>query len=211
MADLVPNHHAHYPQFTGLFGYLAGLTMIVGRGRDARLVAELTSVGPDDVVLDIGCGPGTAARHAARRGAKVIGLDPSAPMLRLAELISSVRPTDGDLEWHRGSAESMELPPASVSVCWSIAAVHHWQDVDESLDRVEQVLVPGARFVAVEKRTEPGATGNAGHGWTPAQAELFASMLTERGFIDVDSTNHNVGKRNVVVVSGVWPGSGTDG
>lgn len=211
MADLVPNHHAHYPQFTGLFGYLAGLTMIVGRGRDARLVAELTSVGPDDVVLDIGCGPGTAARHAARRGAKVIGLDPSAPMLRLAELISSVRPTDGDLEWHRGSAESMELPPASVSVCWSIAAVHHWQDVDESLDRVEQVLVPGARFVAVEKRTEPGATGNASHGWTPAQAELFASMLTERGFIDVDSTNHNVGKRNVVVVSGVWPGSGTDG
>lgn len=211
MADLVPNHHAHYPQFTGLFGYLAGLTMIVGRGRDARLVAELTSVGPDDVVLDIGCGPGTAARHAARRGAKVIGLDPSAPMLRLAELISSVRPTDGDLEWHRGSAESMELPPASVSVCWSIAAVHHWQDVDESLDRVEQVLVPGARFVAVEKRTEPGATGNASHGWTPAQAELFASMLTERGFIDIDSTNHNVGKRNVVVVSGVWPGSGTDG
>lgn len=211
MADLVPNHHAHYPQFTGLFGYLAGLTMIVGRGRDARLVAELTSVGPDDVVLDIGCGPGTAARHAARRGAKVIGLDPSAPMLRLAELISSVRPTDGDLEWRRGSAESMELPPASVSVCWSIAAVHHWQDVDESLDRVEQVLVPGARFVAVEKRTEPGATGNASHGWTPAQAELFASMLTERGFIDVDSTNHNVGKRNVVVVSGVWPGSGTDG
>lgn len=207
MADLVPNHHAHYPQFGGLFGYVAGLTMIVGRGRDARLVADLAAVGSDDVVLDIGCGPGTAARHAAGRGADVIGLDPSAPMLRLAGLISRFRPTDGHLEWRQGSAETMELPPDSVSVCWSIAAVHHWQDLDAGLDRVEQALAPGARFLAVEKRTEPGATGNASHGWTPDQAELFASILTERGFTDVGVSNHRAGKRNVVVVSGTWPGS----
>ncbi|MDH5520948.1 MAG: methyltransferase domain-containing protein, partial [Acidimicrobiia bacterium] len=93
MADLPPNHHAHYRQFGGLFGYLAGLTMIVGRGRDARLVADLASVGPGDVVVDIGCGPGTAARQAAARGARVVGLDPSAPMLRLAQLISRFRST----------------------------------------------------------------------------------------------------------------------
>lgn len=211
MADLPPNHHAHYRQFGGLFGYLAGLTMIVGRGRDARLVADLASVGPGDVVLDIGCGPGTAARQAAARGARVVGLDPSAPMLRLAQLISRFRSTAGTLEWRQGAAESMDLPPESVSVCWSIAAVHHWQDLDAALDRIEQASAPAARFLAVEKRTEPGATGNASHGWTADQAKLFASILTERGFSDVGMSNHTVGKRNVVVVTGVVPRAELDG
>ncbi len=211
MADLAPNHHAHYRQFGGLFGYLAGLTMIVGRGRDARLVADLASVGPGDVVVDIGCGPGTAARHAANRGADVIGLDPSGPMLRVASLISRWRPTPGALEWRQGAAETMDLPADSVSVCWSIAAVHHWQDLGAGLDRVERVLTPGARFLAVEKRTEPGATGIAGHGWTRAQAELFASMLSDRGFTDVEISNHRLKKRKIVVVAGTWPGTGFDG
>ncbi len=210
MTDLVPNHHAHYRQFSGLFGYLAGLTMVVGRGRDARLVAELAEVGADDIVLDIGCGPGTAARHAAGRGATVIGLDPSGPMLRLAALISRLRAPAGTLEWRQGAAETIDLPAESVSVCWSIATVHHWHDIDSGLGSVEHVLAPGGRFLAVEKRTEPGATGNASHGWTPAQAELFASILRQRGFSDVVVSDHTVGKRDVVVVSGRWPGSGLD-
>lgn len=211
MADLAPNHHAHYRHFGGPFGYLVGLVMIVGRGRDARLVADLASVGPDDVVLDIGCGPGTAARHAASLGAAVIGLDPSRPMLRLASLISRLRSTAGDLEWRQGAAETMDLPAGSVSVCWSIAAVHHWQDLDAGLDRVEHVLTPGGRFLAVELRSEPGATGLAAHGWTAGQAELFASMLSDRGFTDVEISNHKLRRRTVVVAAGTWPGSGFDG
>lgn len=211
MTDLVPNHHAHYRQFGGLFGYLAGLTMILGRGRDARLVADLASVRPDDVVLDVGCGPGTAARHAADRGADVIGLDPSGPMLRLAALISRLRTTAGNLDWREGTAETMDLSTASVSVCWSIASVHHWQDLDAGLDRVERVLAPGGRFLAVEKRAEPGATGNSSHGWTPDQAQLFASMLSERGFTGVTVSDHTVGKREIVVVAGTRPESDADG
>lgn len=203
MNRLEPNHHAHYRQFGGLFGYLAGLTMILGRGRDARLVADLATVGPDDIVLDIGCGPGTAARHAASRGADAIGLDPSAPMLHLAALISRFRSIPGSLDWRHGTAETIDLPPESVSVCWSIASVHHWQNLEIGLDRVEQVLKPGGRFLAVEKRTDPGATGNASHGWTPDQADLFASMLSGREFTDVLVSNHEVGRRNVVVVRAV--------
>ena len=203
MTDLVPNHHAHYPQFTGVSGYLAGLTMIVRRGRDARLVADLGSVGPEDRVVDIGCGPGTAARHAASRGADVTGVDPSPPMLGLARAISALRSTPGRLDWRLGTAEDLGLPTDSASVCWSIAAVHHWQDLDAGLDEVERVLAPGGRFLAIEKRTEPGAEGNASHGWTPDQSALFASILAERGFSDIDVSNHEVGRRSIVVVRAV--------
>ena len=44
MSELPPNHHADYPQFAGPFGYLAGSTMIIGHGRDARLVSDLAQL-----------------------------------------------------------------------------------------------------------------------------------------------------------------------
>ena len=203
MSELVPNHHAHYRQFAGIFGLLAGTTMILGRGRDARLVADLAGVTADDVVLDIGCGPGTAARHAAGLGASVVGIDPAAPMLRLARVISRLRRLPGRLTWLQGTAEELDVSDDSASVCWSIASVHHWQNLDRALDEVQRVLCPDGRFLAVEKRAEQGATGNASHGWTPEQAELFASMLVERRFREVSVTNHSVGSRDVVIVTGV--------
>src|SRR4051812_41068912 len=80
----IPNHHAHYAGFSGAAGLVAALSMSVGRDRDARLAARLSGLGPGDVVIDIGCGPGVAARHAASLGAKVIGVDPASVMLRVA-------------------------------------------------------------------------------------------------------------------------------
>ena len=206
VSDLVPNHHADYPQFGGIFGYVAGLTMTVGRGRDGRLVADLADLSADDRVLDIGCGPGTAARLAARRGAEVIGLDPSRPMLRLAALISRMRPPSGHLSWIEGSAESMNIEPGSISVCWSLASVHHWQNLEAGLDQLEKVLAPGARFFALEKQSPADATGNDSHGWTRQQASLFASMLQSRRFDDVEVTNHKMGRRQVVVVGATFVG-----
>jgi len=65
-ASLTPvNHHADFPGFAGLTGLLAGLIMIVGRGGVARLAADLASVLRGDHVVDVGCGPGTAAREGA--------------------------------------------------------------------------------------------------------------------------------------------------
>jgi precorrin-6B methylase 2 len=51
-------------------------------------VAELK---PDDVVLDVGCGSGTAVREAAARlsRGRAIGVDPSPAMLRMAAELSA--------------------------------------------------------------------------------------------------------------------------
>lgn len=200
MDDLPPNHHADYRQFCGLFGYVGALTMIAGRSNDAELVAGLAGVDSGGRVLDIGCGPGTAVRMAARRGATVTGVDPSAPMLRTARLLTSVRRPKGSVAWVEAGAEGMPLPDDSFSVCWSLASVHHWPDLEGGLDEVGRVLEPGGKFIALERRSEPGATGNASHGWTPQQAETFAAMLTARGYTDAAVTNHDLGKRQVVTV-----------
>lgn len=205
LPDFAPNHHGDARQFGGLFGYLAGLTMMVGRGSDAELVTRITELGATDHLVDIGCGPGTAVRIAARSGAQTTGVDPSGPMLRLARLASALRRGRRGSRWLKEGAERISLSDASTTVCWSLASVHHWPDLQAGIDEVRRILEPGGRFVALENRTHAGATGRASHGWTAAQATRFAQLLTASGFDDVFVTDHDVGRRRVVTVIGTKP------
>jgi ubiquinone/menaquinone biosynthesis C-methylase UbiE len=194
-ADLPPNHHAHHPRFAGLGGALAALCFTVGRGGDAELAVELTSAGPGDDVVDIGCGPGVAVRRAAARGASsVVGVDPATVMLRVARVL-----TLGTPRYLVGTAEDLPLPDGSATVAWSLATVHHWRDVDAGLREARRVLRPSGRLLAVERLVAPGATGLASHGWTEPQAEQFAERCRAAGFTDVEVGRHRSGRRRQVL------------
>src|SRR5215472_3971619 len=84
----VPNHHAHYPGFAGPVAVLAAVTMLPAGKGNARLAERLSGLTASDAVADIGCGPGTAARSAARLGASVVGIDPAPVMLRVARFLT---------------------------------------------------------------------------------------------------------------------------
>src|SRR6266516_5906194 len=127
----IPNHPSHYPGFAGPDGFLAAASMALGGKGKARLAGRLSELAAGDAVADIGCGPGTAARHAARLGASVVGIDPALVMLRLARLLT--RRSAHAVRYAEGSAEALPLPDSSVSVAWSIASVHHWDDLDAGL------------------------------------------------------------------------------
>ena len=96
-----PNHHADYPGFAGVAGLVAALSMAVGRKGDAELAVRLSGMGPGDTVVDIGCGPGVAARYAARLGATVTGVDPAPVMLRVARLLTRRRAERAIRQRHR--------------------------------------------------------------------------------------------------------------
>ena len=197
-----PNHHAHHPRFAGASGLVAALSMVTGRGSDARLAARLAGLERGDAVIDIGCGPGAAARHAARLGATVTGVDPAAVMRRVARVLtlpfSRVRYVDG-------SAEHIPAPDRSVTVVWSIATVHHWQDVDAGLAEARRVLQPGGRLVAIERRTTADARGHASHGWTCDQAQAFADRCTAAGFADPIVEENTDGHRTTISVRATSP------
>jgi trans-aconitate methyltransferase len=67
---------------------VTALSMTAGRGPLARAVADADELTPADRLVDIGCGPGTAVRMAARRAATATGIDPDPAMLRLARWIT---------------------------------------------------------------------------------------------------------------------------
>jgi ubiquinone/menaquinone biosynthesis C-methylase UbiE len=197
-----PNHHAGHKGCGGPAGLIAGLTMTVGRSGDARLARELTRTDGQDHVVDIGCGPGAAARAAARAGARVTGVEPSAVMLGLARRLTR---SSASVTYVDGSAEALPLPDGDASVVWTIASVHHWHDLDAALSEVRRVVAPAGRFLAIERRVRPGATGHASHGWTTEQAEEFARLCRDHGFDDVGVDRHAVGRRRLVSVLATSP------
>ncbi|MGQ0776345.1 MAG: class I SAM-dependent methyltransferase [Pseudonocardiales bacterium] len=196
------NHHADHPGFAGVTGLLVGLVLSVMGRAVARLAVDLAAVSGADRVVDVGCGPGTAVRAAARRGARVTGVDPAPVMLRLARRLTRDRRA---VVWAEGSAEDLPLADGSVTVLWSISTVHHWADLTAGLGEAHRVLVPNGRLLAIERRVRPGATGLASHGWTDQQAESFVAACTAVGFDDVSVQTRTAGRRAVLVVRAVRP------
>jgi ubiquinone/menaquinone biosynthesis C-methylase UbiE len=193
------NHHAGQGGFGGLAGLLGAGSMLVGRGSANRLAAELTDLAEGDTVVDLGCGPGTAARLAAHNGATAIGVDPAPTMLRVARWATRSR----RVRYELASAESLPLPDASATVVWAISTVHHWNDVDAALGEISRVLQPGGRFVAIERRVSRGAAGHASHGWTIDQADTFTTLCASVGLKTQPPLTRVVGRRTLVAVAAV--------
>jgi ubiquinone/menaquinone biosynthesis C-methylase UbiE len=192
-------------EFEGVVGLLAGWAMAYGRGRSARLVADLTRVGPGDRVVDVGSGPGRFLREAAERGAEAVGVEPSAQMRRLAtrRMPARLRPAVTVLD---GVAERLPLEDASATVAWAVASVHHWTDREAGLAELYRVLRPGGRLLLAERLGRR-------HGWlrhhglTWDQAEDLAGLAWSAGFATVRTSRHAIGRHQAVIVTAERPAS----
>jgi ubiquinone/menaquinone biosynthesis C-methylase UbiE len=194
---LPANHHRDYPGFAGISGAIAGLTMVPGAGPVARLAIDLLAVSERDHLVDVGCGPGSAARAAARKGAAVTGIDPAPIMLTLARWLTR---RAGSITWSEGTAEALPLAEDAATVVWSLKTVHHWSALDTGLAEAHRVLVRGGRFLVIERHTTPGATGLASHGWTDTQAVAFADRCRSSGFTNVRVQHQWTGRRHLLTV-----------
>jgi ubiquinone/menaquinone biosynthesis C-methylase UbiE len=193
------NHHADHAGFGGVVGLVTALAMLMLGRRYAGLAVDLASVSDADRVVDIGCGPGNAARAAAGRGAQVIGVDPSPMMLRLARAVTRGQP---NVSWSPGGAEALPVADGWATVAWSLRTVHHWKDVTAGLTELRRVLGPAGRFVVMERRVQPGATGLASHGWTEQQVESLQAQCRATGFDAVSIDERPAGRGTVWVVRG---------
>lgn len=200
--DHTPNHHAHHPGFAGPKGLALAVAMAVHGRHRARLAVRLAGVGAGDTAVDVGSGPGGAVRGAARAGATAIGVEPSRVMRVVAQVLSLAR---RGTRYVDGTAEAVPLADGTATVVWSVATVHHWQDVDAGIREARRLLRPGGRFLAVERHTVAGAQGTASHGWTPAQAETFAARCRALGFESVRVEQDRAGDMDVLAVVAVTP------
>jgi ubiquinone/menaquinone biosynthesis C-methylase UbiE len=99
-------------------------------------------------IVDLGCGPGLLGVELCKGmpRAKVIGVDPSAEMLEVAET-SADRAGVSNYETRLGSAERMPMGPSSVALVISQASFHEWDDPQEGLSEVFRVLEVGGSLI----------------------------------------------------------------
>lgn len=106
--------------------------------------------GPVRTVLDLGCGTGTHALCLAERGYRVVGVDRSEEMLRLARAKhDSSRPVP-ETEFLAGDLRSLDLGRRFDAVLMMFAVLGYQLDdaaVRASLASVRRHLAPGGLFV----------------------------------------------------------------
>ncbi len=115
-------------------------------------VLDAARVGPGQRVLDVACGTGILARHAAARvgpSGSVAGVDPGHGMLAVA------REKAPGIDWRHGTAESLPFPDDAFDAVASQFGMMFFTDRPRSVREMTRVLAPGGRLaVAVWDRLE---------------------------------------------------------
>ena len=111
----------------------------------AAHLVEFAAVQSEESVLDVGCGTGVVAITAARRGARVSGLDLTPELLEHARANEEIART-GKIEWSEGDAESLPYPDASFDVVLSQFGHMFAPRPDVAISEMRRVLKPGGRI-----------------------------------------------------------------
>ena len=122
---------------------------------DHLLEALGARIGPEDAVLDIGCGVGRLTRPLAARARRVAAIDVSSEMLAEARRLNAHLDA---VEWLHGDGESLRpVPDASIDACISHVVFRHIPDPAITLGYVRdmgRVLRPGG-IAAFEFSNDP--------------------------------------------------------
>lgn len=125
-----------------------------------RLGVDAFDVASDAVVVDVGCGTGSALRRIATRvvHGRLIGVDPTPRMISIARERASHDPNGARIEFVVAPAESIPLEDASADVVLAFDSIDHWRDTVTGLGEVHRVLKPNGRLVVVKDGAVPGAS-----------------------------------------------------
>lgn len=120
------------PRYEVFFARLTGGT--------ADALLDAAAVGPDMRVLDVATGTGLAAAAAARRGARVVGIDVAAAMIEQAR---SFHP---EVEFVQGDVYALPLADGSFDAVVCNFGLLHFGRPEDAAAELARVLAPGGNL-----------------------------------------------------------------
>ncbi|MEZ4415774.1 MAG: class I SAM-dependent methyltransferase [Gemmatimonadota bacterium] len=115
-------------------------------GPAAQALVRWTSPAVGDTVLDLGCGTGAAARHAAAAAGpsgRVVAVDVQPAMLEVGARGSDA---GAPIDWMQAPADRLPLPDGSVDLVLCAQVLQFLSDREAALAEVRRVLRPGGRL-----------------------------------------------------------------
>lgn len=140
------------------------------------LAAFMAALPKGGRVLDLGCGPGTSARHMVRAGLGVDAMDASASMVALAGRIEGVTAWQGTFDDIGGTA--------LYDGVWANFSLLHAPraDMPRHLAAIHAVLKPGGLFHVAVKSGEGEARDRIGRLYTYYTEDELTGLLRQAGF-----------------------------
>ena len=124
-----------------------------------RLAVEQLDIPDQSTIVDVGCGTGSALRHAATRAANIIliGIDPVPRMIDIAKDYSKENETGYQIGFKVGSAEDLPLKDSIADIVFAFDSIDHWNNIQQGLNEIFRILRPRGRFIIVKDLGVPGA------------------------------------------------------
>ncbi len=166
-------------------GRFSGLADVYARCRPTYpaaaidLIVARCGLGPQSLLIDVGCGTGISSRLFAGRGVPVVGIEPNEEMRRKAE--SEPTPPGVPVPGYReGRAEATGLPDGVADVVLS-AQAFHWFDADAALREFHRVLKPGGWVALMWNERDESDPFTAAYGAVMRSAPETAAAEGLRG------------------------------
>jgi len=139
-----------------MFGTIAPrydlITRLLSFGGDQRWktrTIEMAQIQPGQRVLDLACGTGDFAMLAAARGATVVGLDLTMPMIDLARKRTATGSTRTP-GWLVGDMHALPMPSGSFDVVTTGYGLRNVPDLPVALAEIHRVLRPGGILCSLD-------------------------------------------------------------
>lgn len=122
---------------------------VLRRTGDAAMLARLADSRPDDIALDLACGPGTFTLALGRRAGQVLGLDLTPALLdRAQQLVNEHHATNVTLIC--GDATALPLPDESINIAVCGYSFHHMSEPLSALKELARVVARGGRLALLD-------------------------------------------------------------
>jgi demethylmenaquinone methyltransferase/2-methoxy-6-polyprenyl-1,4-benzoquinol methylase len=148
-------HESTTPLFDGIAPVYDRVNTVVSVGTDRFWRARVRkALPPGDRlrVLDVATGTGEIAFALLQspRVAEVVGVDPAAQMLAVAERKAKTLPRGGDVRFQQMDALALAFDDASFDVVTVAFGVRNMTDPIRALHELRRVLRPGGRLLVLE-------------------------------------------------------------
>ncbi len=115
---------------------------------ESEAIFALAEVKPGQRIMDIGCGTGIYTLELARRGARVIGMDPSVEMIAMAKEKLRLASLTGLFVC--GSAEALPFRSQKFDLALAVTSLCFVHLPDRAIEEMRRVLRSGGRLVLGE-------------------------------------------------------------
>ena len=113
-----------------------------------QTVVSGSQLGPDDAILDLGCGKGFQTQVLARSCRSAVGLDISEAQIKQARFFLKRSYVEKRVQFVAGRLEDVRLPSESFDRVFSFCVLEHIPNLHQVLCELARVLKPGGEIHA---------------------------------------------------------------